>query len=280
MTAPTRPTAPPPKANPVNSKARPANPRRTSANARLVALLLRIGDDHLVLGHRLSEWCGHAPLLEEDLAMPNMALDLIGTARFCYGYAAGIEGGGRTEDHYAYHRDGTDFRHILMNELPNGDFARTMLRQFLFAAFMHPFWRAATHSSDGHIAAHAEKALKETAYHIRHAGEWVIRLGDGTRESRGRMEDALDLLGPYIEEMFESDDDMDALAKKGVIAGPDDLRQDFATRVAKTLGEAGLELPVPAFTRSGGRMGRHTEALGHLLGEMQFVQRAHPGLQW
>ncbi len=178
----------------------------------LLALLLRIGDDHLILGHRLSEWCGHAPMLEEDLALPNMALDLIGTARMCYGYAAEIEGGGRSEDDYAFLRDGTDFRHMLMVERPNGDFAHTMLRQFLFAAWMHPLWDGLTGAPDARLADHAGKAVKEMAYHIRHSGEWVIRLGDGTAESAHRMRAALDDLGPYIGEMFESDETADALS--------------------------------------------------------------------
>ena len=164
----------------------------------LTALLLQIGDDHLVLGHRLSEWCGHAPMLEEDLALPNMALDLIGTARMCYGYAAEIEGGGKSEDDYAFLRDGTAFRHVMMAERPNGDFAHTILRQFFFAAYMNPFWQAMTGSADRQLAAHAGKAVKETAYHIRHSGEWVIRLGDGTEESARRMAAALDDLAPYV----------------------------------------------------------------------------------
>jgi len=242
---------------------------RSAPKADLLALLLRVGDDHLILGHRLSQWCGHAPMLEEDLAMPNIALDLIGTARLCYGYAAEIEGGGRTEDDYAFLRDGTQFRHILMNELDNGDFARTMLRQFLFSAFMHPFWQATTGSRDVRLAGHAEKAVKESAYHLRHTGEWVIRLGDGTDESNRRMVEAAELLTPYIDEMFETDPQMD-----------ESLRAAFDDHVASTLGPANLELPTPPFSQSGGRAGRHTEALGLLLGEMQFLQRAHPGLQW
>ena len=148
--------------------------------------LLELADDHLVLGHRVSEWCGHAPMLEEDLAMPNMALDMIGTARSLYEYAGQVEGKGRGEDDLAYLRSERDYRNLLLVERPNGDFAHTMLRQLYFAAFMHPYWTAALSSEDETIQGIAGKAVKEMAYHIRHAGEWVIRLGDGTEESARR----------------------------------------------------------------------------------------------
>ena len=246
----------------------------------LLALLMRLGDDHLILGHRLSEWCGHAPMLEEDLALPNMALDLLGTARFCYGYAAEIEGGGKTEDDYAFLRDGTAFRHILMVEQPNGDFAYTILRQFFFAAFMHPFWQAMTGSADAQLAAHAEKAEKELAYHIRHTGEWVIRLGDGTAESASRMQDALEALSPFAGEMFEQDTTITALAESGILPDMAAVQSRFDHIVADTLRAATLPAFAPEFAHSGGRQGRHTEYLGHLLAELQFLQRAYPGQRW
>jgi ring-1,2-phenylacetyl-CoA epoxidase subunit PaaC len=246
----------------------------------LLALLLRIGDDHLILGHRLSEWCGHAPMLEEDLALPNMALDLIGTARMCYGYAAEIEGGGRSEDDYAFLRDGTAFRHMLMVERPNGDFAFTILRQFLFAAYMHPVWDGLTAAADQRLAEHAGKAVKEMAYHVRHGGEWVVRLGDGTEESAGRMLAALAELGPYIGEMFETDETTDRLVVAGLLPDPAVVRAAFDSVVAQTFAMAQLPpLDVTAGI-SGGRAGRHGEVLGHLLAEMQFMQRAYPGLTW
>ena len=246
----------------------------------LTALLLRIGDDHLVLGHRLSEWCGHAPMLEEDLALPNMSLDLIGTARMCYGYAAEIEGGGRTEDYYAFFRDGTEFRHVIMAERPNGDFAHTILRQFFFAAYMNPFWRAMTGSVDRQLAAHAGKAVKETAYHIRHCGEWVIRLGDGTEESACRIATALDDLAPYIGEMFETDETASRLIMAGVLPDPAPVRAAFEDTVAQTFAMATMPPFEVIAGISGGRSGRHTEVLGHLLAEMQQMQRAYPGLKW
>ena len=246
----------------------------------LLALLLRIGDDHLILGHRLSEWCGHAPMLEEDLALPNMALDLIGTARMCYGYAAEIEGGGKSEDDYAFLRDGTAFRHVMMAERPNGDFAHTILRQFFFAAYMNPFWQAMTDSADRQLAAHAGKAVKETAYHIRHSGEWVIRLGDGTEESARRMAAALDDLAPYVGEMFETDDTASRLVAAGILPDSAPVRSAFDDTVARTFAMATMPpFEVPAGI-SGGRNGRHGEVLGHLLAEMQQMQRAYPGLTW
>ena len=258
----------------------PTRPRGQAQQDDLLALLIRLGDDHLILGHRLSEWCGHAPMLEEDLALPNMALDLLGTARMCYGYAAEIEGGGKTEDDYAFLRDGTAFRHILMVEQPNGDFAYTILRQFFFAAFMHPFWQEMTGSADQQLAAHAQKAVKELAYHIRHAGEWVIRLGDGTPESARRMGDALDALSPYVGELFETDSINLALTKAGILPDMKAVQSQFDTTVAQTFRAATLPDYAPEFAHSGGRRGRHTEHLGHLLAELQFMQRAYPGQSW
>ena len=258
----------------------PTRPRGQAQQDDLLALLIRLGDDHLILGHRLSEWCGHAPMLEEDLALPNMALDLLGTARMCYGYAAEIEGGGKTEDDYAFLRDGTAFRHILMVEQPNGDFAYTILRQFFFAAFMHPFWQEMTGSADQQLAAHAQKAVKELAYHIRHAGEWVIRLGDGTPESARRMGDALDALSPYVGELFETDSISMVLMKAGILPDMKAVQSQFDTTVAQTFRAATLPDYAPEFAHSGGRRGRHTEHLGHLLAELQFMQRAYPGQSW
>ena len=258
----------------------PTRPRGQAQQDDLLALLIRLGDDHLILGHRLSEWCGHAPMLEEDLALPNMALDLLGTARMCYGYAAEIEGGGKTEDDYAFLRDGTAFRHILMVEQPNGDFAYTILRQFFFAAFMHPFWQEMTGSADQQLAAHAQKAVKELAYHIRHAGEWVIRLGDGTPESARRMGDALDALSPYVGELFETDSISMVLTKAGILPDMKAVQSQFDTTVARTFRAATLPDYAPEFAHSGGRRGRHTEHLGHLLAELQFMQRAYPGQSW
>ena len=246
----------------------------------LFALLLRLGDDQLILGHRLSEWCGHAPMLEEDLALPNIALDLIGGARVLYSYAAEIEGNGRDEDDLAFLRDGTAFRHILMAEKPIGDFAFTILRQFFFAAFMHPLWDEMQSSSDKLLADHAAKAVKEYAYHIRHCGEWVIRLGDGTEESIRRIRTALDGLSPYVGEMFESDALYERMVDAGVVPEMARIRARFDAVIKHTFTEAFLEIPDISTGHSGGRYGRHGEDLGFLLAEMQFLQRAYPGQSW
>ncbi len=240
----------------------------------LLGALLELADDHLVLGHRVSEWCGHAPMLEEDLAMPNMALDLIGTARSLYEYAGKVEGKGHSEDDLAYLRDERAYRNCLLVERPNGDFARTMLRQLYFAAFMEPYWQAATQSSDEVVRGIAGKAVKEMAYHIRHAGEWVIRLGDGTDESARRMRDAVEALHLYTPELFEEGARCDALPER---AG---IRPAWDTNITHVFGEARLDVPEVPFPMTGGRDGRHGEGLGHLLAEMQSVYRAHPGATW
>ncbi|MEM9628275.1 MAG: 1,2-phenylacetyl-CoA epoxidase subunit PaaC [Pseudomonadota bacterium] len=242
--------------------------------------LLAAGDDHLVLGHRLSEWCGHAPMLEEDLALPNMGLDMLGQARALYSYAAELEGRGRSEDDIAYLRVDREYRNCLLVERPNGDFAHTMLRQFYFAAFMHPFWQAATASIDDRFAAIAAKAEKEIAYHVRHAGEWVIRLGDGTEESARRMRAAVEALHPYTDELF-----VDAVPARdsvdlALVPSRPGMRARWDATVGEVFSEARLEIPEVAFPLSGGRQGRHGEEFGYLLAELQYMQRTYPGLQW
>ena len=236
--------------------------------------VLELADDHLILGHRLSEWCGHAPMLEEDLAMPNMALDLIGTARNLYAYAGEVEGKGRSEDDLAYLRDERAYRNLLLVERPNEDFAHTMLRQLYFSSFMHPYWQAALGSSDETVRGIAGKAVKEMAYHIRHAGEWVIRLGDGTEESARRMKDAVEALSIYVGELFEESAGDPALPSRAAERGA------FDKTIAQVFAEAGLERIEVQHPQTGGRAGQHGEALGHLLAEMQSVYRAHPGATW
>ena len=250
------------------------------ANEALLAFVLRLADDHLILGHRLSEWCGHAPMLEEDLAMPNMALDLIGQARALYQYAAEIEGEGLTEDDYAYLRREREYTNCLMVERANGDFAHTMLRQLYFAAFMEPMWDAIAKSNDATLAGIAEKAVKEVAYHIRHAGEWVIRLGDGTEESAVRMQQAVEDLAPYIDELFDGDEVTAAMAEAGIAPEPTSLRAEFDRTVATIFAEAFLDMPAAPFAQRGGRTGRHGEAMGFLLADLQYMQRTYPGAVW
>ena len=252
----------------------------TCNSPALFLYTLRLADNALILGHRLSEWIGHAPLLEEELALGNVALDLIGQARALYAYAGAIEGKGRNEDALAYLRDAPEFRNILLVEQPKGDFAHTIVRQLLYSAFMHPCWRALAHSRDATLSAIAAKAEKEAAYHLRHAREWLIRLGDGTAESHRRAQAALDDLWPYAGEMVESDASDEALIAQGIAADPAPLRAGWQRCVDSVLAEATLTKPAGSWMQSGGRNGRHSEHLGHLLAEMQFLQRAYPGATW
>jgi ring-1,2-phenylacetyl-CoA epoxidase subunit PaaC len=246
----------------------------------LFTYALRLADDALVLGHRLSEWCGHAPVLEEDLALGNMALDLIGQARALYAYAGEVEGRGRDEDALAYRRDAGQYRNLLLVEQPNGDFAVTILRQLLYATFAHPYFEALTSSRDATLAAIAAKSTKELAYHVRHAGEWTIRLGDGTEESHRRAQDALDELWPYTGEMFEIDTVEQNLIGTGIAADRAGIRPIWERTLAPVLSEATLRMPKSEWMQSGGRAGRHSEHLGHILAELQFLQRAYPDARW
>ncbi len=246
----------------------------------LALYALRRADDALILGHRLSEWCGHGPMLEEDMALANIGLDLIGQARSLYQYAAELRADGSDEDSLAYLRDAPAYRNLLLAELPNGDFARTIIRQFFYSAFADPYWRAMTRSADPTLAAIAAKSEKETAYHLRHTAEWVIRLGDGTAESAKRAREAVDDLWPYTGEMFEADAAERGLVESGIAVNPDTLRPIFDRKVAEILAEATLAVPKAGWMQSGGRTGRHSEHLGHLLSEMQFLQRSYPGATW
>ena len=246
----------------------------------LVLYALRRADDALILGHRLSEWCGHAPALEEDMALANMGLDLLGQARELYSYAANVEGKGNDEDKFAYLRDVRQHRNLLLLEQPNGDFARTMVRQFFYAAFADLYWRAMMRSSDATLAAIAAKSEKESAYHLRHSSEWIVRLGDGTDESHRRAQAAIDDLWAYTGEMFDVDDSERALIESGVAVDPAALRPSWLKTIADVVGEATLVLPKGDWMQQGGRSGRHSEHLGHLLSELQSMQRTFPGATW
>lgn len=252
----------------------------TVADKPLLRYLLRRADDALILGHRVSEWCGHAPIMEEEMALANMGLDLIGQARALYAYAAEVEGAGNDENTYAYLRDERGYMNLLLVEQTNGDFAATMLRQYLYSAFIHPYWRALMGSTDPTLAAIAAKAEKEAAYHVRHSAEWVIRLGDGTAESHRRIAEALVRLWPFTGEMFEVDIAERGLIDAGVIPDPAALRDSWKREVATILTRATLDVPADGWMQQGGRHGRHTEAFGHLLSELQYVQRAYPGATW
>jgi ring-1,2-phenylacetyl-CoA epoxidase subunit PaaC len=246
----------------------------------LVLYALRRADDALILGHRLSEWCGHAPMLEEDMALANMGLDLLGQARELYSYAAKVEGKGNDEDKFAYLRDVRQYRNLLLLEQPNGDFAHTIARQFFYAAFADLFWRAMMTSRDATLAAIAAKSEKESAYHIRHCSEWIIRLGDGTDESHRRAQTAIDDLWAYTGEMFEVDDSERGLIDAGIAIDPAALRARWLETVSHVLREATLTLPKSDWMQQGGRSGRHSEHLGHLLSELQSMQRTFPGATW
>ena len=241
---------------------------------------LRLADNALVLGHRLSEWVGHAAVIEEDLAFGNMGLDLIGQARALYTYAGEVEGQGRDEDALAYLRDANDYRNILLVEQPNGDFAVTMVRQLFYAAFAYPYFEALTRSKDATLSAIAAKAAKEMAYHLRHSAEWVIRMGDGTDESHARAQGALEELWPYVGEMFEIDQIERALIEAGVAVDPASVRATWDKTLDDVLAEATLTRPQDGYMQSGGRVGRHSEHLGYILADLQFLQRAYPGATW
>jgi ring-1,2-phenylacetyl-CoA epoxidase subunit PaaC len=246
----------------------------------LVLYALRRADDALILGHRLSEWCGHAPALEEDMALANIALDLLGQARELYSYAAKTEGKDNDEDKLAYLRDVRQYRNLLLVEQPNGDFACTLVRQFLYAAFADLYWRGMMNSKDATLAAVAAKSEKETAYHIRHCSEWIVRLGDGTDESHARAQAAIDHLWAYTGEMFEVDDAERGLIDAGIAIDPATLKVQWLKTISAVINEATLTLPANNWMQQGGRDGRHSEHLGHLLSELQSLQRSFPGATW
>jgi ring-1,2-phenylacetyl-CoA epoxidase subunit PaaC len=245
----------------------------------LFEYLLRLGDDRLVLGHRLSEWCGHGPVLEEDIALANVALDLIGQASRFLGLAGRVEGKGRDEDALAYFRDVIDYRNVKLVELPNGDFGRTIVRQFLFDAWSVLLLERLQQATHAELAGIAAKACKEARYHVRHSGEWVLRLGDGTEESHRRAQTALDELWPYTGEMLAADE-VDRAAAGAIAPGVAALEPAWREVVSDVVRRATLTLPADGFMHSGGRQGRHTEHLGHLLDEMQILARSHPGATW
>ncbi len=242
--------------------------------------LCRMGDNCLVLGHRVSEWCGHSPVLEEDIALANTALDLIGQTQLWLGLAGEVEGKGRTADNLAYLRDAAQFRNVLLVERPNGDFGQTLMRQFLFDAWHMEMLRALQASSDKRVAEIAAKAAKEVAYHLERSADLVIRLGDGTEESRTRMQKALNVLWPYTGELFLGDAVDQATAEAGIAPAPASLKAAWDRTVAEVLAEATLVKPEGTFQHKGGKQGRHTEALGFILADMQFLQRAYPGGTW
>jgi len=246
----------------------------------LYNFVLHLGDNALILGHRLSEWCGHGPVLEQDIAMTNIALDLIGQARLYFDYAARLEGAGRTEDDLAYRRDVLDFKNLLLVEMPNGDFAQTMARQFYFDTWHHLALQQLSKSTDQALREIAQKALKEVTYHQRWSSEWMVRLGDGTAESRERMQRAIDDLWMYTGEMFEQTEAERSLLSEGILFDAASLREPWLAKVRETLAEATLDQPQDEWMQQGGKEGYHTEYLGYILAEMQFLPRAYPDATW
>ena len=242
--------------------------------------LLRLGDDRLVLGHRLSEWCGHAPILEEDIALANIALDLVGQATLLLTRAAAVENNGRDADALAFLRDAIDYRNVLLVELPKGDFAVTIARQFFFSVFAMLQSEALQKSGDGDLAGIAAKMLKECRYHVRHSGEWMLRLGDGTEDSHARLQRAVDDLWRYTGELFMADALDARVASAGIGVDPSTLEQPWRATVDDVLKRAGISPPPVQWMQRGGRDGKHTEHLGHMLAEMQVLQRQHPGASW
>ncbi len=245
-------------------------------NTPLIQYTLHLADNALILGQRNAAWCGHGPVLEQDIAITNISLDLIGQARNFYQYAAALKNDGSTEDSLAYLRTEREFMNCLLPEMPNGDWGQTILRQFFFSAYQHQLYTRLQSSPDAQLAAIAAKALKEVTYHLRWSSEWVIRLGDGTDESHARMEKAVDALWAYTGELF-----MPAVYEKIPQAvDPSVLAAAWNEKVSSVFNEATLQLPAQTYMHSGGKTGTHTEEMGFLLTELQYVQRTFPGCEW
>ena len=240
----------------------------------------RLGDDAVVIGHRVSEWCSNAPFLEEDLALQNVALDFIGRARMYYSYAAELADDGRDEDDFAFMRDQLEYQNLLVMELPRGDFAYTMVRQLFVDVYNMLYLEQLTRSGDATLAAIAAKAIKESRYHLRRSHEWMLRLGIGTGESHARAQTAIDDIWGFTHEMFELDELEQQLADAGIGVDSAELKQDWTRQVTAILQAATLEVPTEGWAVRGGREGYHTEYLGQMLNEMQSVHRAYPGQKW
>ncbi|MGS2722793.1 1,2-phenylacetyl-CoA epoxidase subunit PaaC [Porticoccus sp. GXU_MW_L64] len=249
-------------------------------NQAIVDYAIRLADDSLTLGHRLSEWCSNGPFLEEDIALINVSLDYVGRAKMFYEYAGKAEGKGRSEDDICYLRDAREYRNLLINELPKGDFAFTIVRQFFVDVFNLLFYTELQKSTDSTLAAIAGKSIKETTYHLRRSKDWMVRLGDGSEDSHNRCQTAIDELWDYVTEMFDMDELETALVAQGVAVNRTQLREQWQQMIQDVTNEATLTLPDHDIAIRGGRTGIHTEHLGYLLAELQYVQRAYPGNSW
>lgn len=251
-----------------------------TAKEALFTYVLRLADDSLVLSHRLSEWCGHGPILEEDIAMTNIALDLLGQATSLYEYAGEVEAKNRTADDLAFLRIEREYVNCLLVEQTNGDFGKTMTRQLLYDTFHFYLFEALKASKDKQIAAIAEKSLKEITYHLRHSSEWLIRLGDGTEESHNKAENALNILWRYTDELFDMDEVDKLMIKDEIGVDLSQIKTKYHQHIDAIFKQAKLTIPENNYMQKGGRKGVHSEHLGYLLTELQYMQRAYPGMTW
>jgi ring-1,2-phenylacetyl-CoA epoxidase subunit PaaC len=251
-----------------------------NTDTALFEYCIRLGDNNLILGHRLSEWCGHGPVLEQDIAMTNIALDLVGQATLFLELAAELEGKGRTGDDLAFLRDAIHYRNALLVEQPNEDFAHTLVRQYLYDVHHYLLFSKLKNSKNERIAAIAEKSLKEIAYHLRHNNEWMVRLGDGTEESHRRMQEAVNDLWTFTGDLFAMNETDEALIKEGIAVDQNKIKPEWEKMVKETLQKATLTIPENQYMHTGSLEGKHTEHLGYLLAEMQFLPRAYPGASW
>lgn len=249
-------------------------------NQHLFNYTLQQADNCLILGQRLAEWCGHGPILEQDIALTNISLDLIGQARMLFQYAAEVQGEGKSEDELVAFRDAWDYRNVLLVEQPNGDFAQTILRQFLFDTYNCYFYEALMNSEDETLAAIASKSHKEALYHIKWSSDWVIRLGDGTEESHQRITDALETLWSFTGELTQPNDTEVAASKEGYGVDLAALKVKREAKIKDVLEEATLAAPASGYSQIGGKNGQHSEHLGYILADLQFLQRAYPGNEW
>lgn len=247
---------------------------------QLISYVLHLADSNLILTQKNAEWCGHGPILEQDIAITNITLDLIGQSRNFYQYAAQLIGGDATEDSLAYLRKEREFKNLLLVEQPNGDWAQTITRQFFYSNFQYLLYEKMQHSSDAQLAGIAAKAIKEVAYHVNWSNEWVLRLGDGTDESKLRMQKAISELWSYTGEMFVNADYETALLKENISVDVSALKDTWSKKVSEVFEEAGLTIPEKSFMQSGGKAGVHTEQLGYILTELQYLQRTYPGAEW
>lgn len=250
------------------------------ANNDLLQYVLQLADNSMILGQRLGEWCGHGPAIEQDIALTNISLDLIGEARMLYQYAAEIEGNGKTEDDYPYLRDAKDWRNLLLVELPIGDFAHTIVRQFMFDCYHYYHLQALKSSSDERLRSIAEKTAKESAYHIKFSSEWMLRLGDGTEESHQKMQAALISKSRYFEEAFIPSKIENKESLKGIAVDPQAIKSQAMERFLSTCKRATLDFPEVKFPQKGGKDGVHTEHLGFILADLQYLQKTYPGVEW